>query len=571
MRASHLHIKTLREAPAEATVASHQLLLRAGMIRMEAAGIYSWLPLGLRVLQRVSQLVREEMNRSGAVEVLLPMTQPAEIWQQSGRWDEYGPELQTFEDRRGRLFCLGPTHEETICCLARDELQSYRDLPVNYYQIQTKYRGEARPRFGLLRAREFLMKDAYSFDADAKSLQHSYDKMRQAYCRIFDRLGLEYRIVAADSGSIGGNASEEFHVLSEDGEDIIACSEGGQYAANLEMAVAADAEQTPTPPAPTQPMQEVKTPGATTIDLVCEMLELPHEKSVKTMIVRGTEQPLVALILRGDHQLNEIKASGQPEIAAPLQMASEAEIVDAFGAHPGSLGPVNCPIAVLADTAAAAAADFCCGANRDGYHFTGVNWSRDAEAQRICDLRNIVDGDPSPCADGALKLWRSIEVGHIFQLGDKYSRAMDVRVLSEEGQEITPLMGCYGIGVSRIVAAAVQQHRDEKGILWPESMSPFDLSIIPLAGADSEVYSAAEQLCDAMTEAGISVLLDDRPLRPGVKLADFELIGTCRALILGERSFGNSQMEYRNRRTGEESNLALDTPLAELLELLRGS
>lgn len=530
---------------------------------MEAAGIYSWLPLGLRVLQRVTKIVREEMNRIGALEVSLPIAQPAELWQQSGRWEQYGPELQRFEDRRGRMFCLGPTHEEVICALARDSLNSYRDLPVTYYQIQTKYRGELRPRFGLMRCREFLMKDAYSFHADTASLEDSYRQMHGAYCRILDRLGLDYRVVAADSGTIGGDTSEEFQVLAAAGEDTIVVSEGGQYAANLEQA-SANTQVPATCASPLCELQQMETPDQHTMEEVCELLKLELCDTVKTLVVRGSqpEQPLIALVLRGDDRLNAVKAAHLPEIASPLEMASDEEIRASMGAGSGSLGPVDAPIPVLVDTKAAARRNFCCGANRDGFHYLNANWERDAEIGQVCDLREVQDGDPSPCGDGKLHLTRGIEVGHIFQLGDKYSKPMKVRVNDSNKNPLTPLMGCYGMGVSRILAAAIEQNHDDKGILWPESMAPFQLQIIPLSGG--KIADFAEQLYNELLHTDLDVLLDDRPLRAGVKLTDFELIGVPHALILGERNFQQNQLEYRNRSTGDTRILPLQNVAQEV-------
>ena len=567
MRASHFHLNTLRQAPAEAEIISHQLLLRAGMIRMEAAGIYTWLPLGLRVLRRVAEIVRQEMDGAGALEISMPIAQPAELWQESGRWEEYGPELQRFEDRRGRMFCLGPTHEEVVCALARDALKSYRDLPVNFYQIQTKYRGELRPRFGLMRCREFLMKDAYSFDLDAEGMRESYRKMRVAYCNIFDRLGLNYRVVAADSGSIGGDLSEEFQVLSESGEDTIVFSEGGQYAANLESA------ETLPPPAP-EPVQqlalsEVATEGLHSIEAVCKALHLNAEGIVKLLLVRGAsaEQPVIGLALRGDHRLNAIKAGNLPEVAAPLQMLPEEEIRQNMKAGPGSLGPVATGVPIIADRSAAVLANFCCGANKDGYHYLNANWGRDAEIAQTADLREVQAGEPSPAGDGALQVAKGIEVGHIFQLGNKYSTPMKVQVLDRSGRETVPLMGCYGIGVSRIVAAAIEQNHDDKGILWPEGMAPFQLQIIPLSSSNSEeAAQKAEEIYRALQAEGVQVLLDDRDLRPGIKLSDFELIGVPRALIVGARGLRDGQVEYRLRQSGEVRMLPVAEAATQLLK-----
>ncbi|MGI9345350.1 MAG: proline--tRNA ligase [Gammaproteobacteria bacterium] len=589
MRTSFLRLNTTKEEPADAVAINHKLLLRAGLVRMEAAGLYSWLPMGLRVLRKVEAIVRQEMDAIGSLEVSLPIAQPAALWKQSGRWDEYGPELQRFEDRKGRQFCLGPTHEEVICALAREQIKSYRDLPVCYYQIQTKYRSELRPRFGLIRCREFLMKDAYSFHLDAESLEETYQQMRGAYSRIFDRIGLDYRIVKADSGSIGGSQSEEFQVLADSGEDRILLSEGGLYAANTELARAADPEKR-TPTNQKLPIETVPTPELRTIEEVCTALQIPPESSLKTLIVKGnqtvaprgaqgaqeaqgaqgTQGALVALVLRGDHQLNELKAERQPEIAQPLTMASAEDIKTAMHASSGSLGPVNCPIPVLVDIHAAAVDNFCCGANQDDLHYLNANWERDAQWTRICDLRLAVEGDLSPAGDGILKAATGIEVGHIFQLSDRYSSPMSVQVLSPESKNVAPVMGCYGIGVSRILAAAIEQNADEKGIIWPSSIAPFQLAIIPLhsRAQSPETVDLANDLYGKLRDAQIEVLLDDRDIRPGHKLADYELIGIPHALIIGERNLKNGQIEYRHRQTGRVQLLPHNADISELVALL---
>ncbi len=546
MRASQLLIATLKQTPADAEVVSHQLMLRAGLIRRLASGLYTWLPLGLRVLRKVERIVREEMDRAGAQEVLMPVVQPAELWQESGRWVQYGPELLRIADRHERPFCLGPTHEEVITDLARNELRSYRQLPVNFYQIQTKFRDEIRPRFGVMRAREFVMKDAYSFHLDAESLDETYRAMHRAYCRIFDRIGLLYRPVLADTGSIGGSESHEFHVLADAGEDAIACSDASDYAANVEKAEAL--APVANRAAPAGQLAEVATPGRHTIADVAAFLGVAPACLAKTLIVAGTQTPLVALVLRGDHQLNAIKAEAHPLVAAPLRMADDAEIAAALGCRPGSLGPVRIGIPVLADRSVAVLADFVCGANRDGFHLRGVNWERDCGYDEVCDLRNVVDGDPSPDGHGTLAVRRGIEVGHIFKLGQKYSAALGARVLDETGNERTLTMGCYGIGVSRIVAAAIEQNHDAAGIVWPQAIAPFTVALVPLnAQKSAAVRETAERLYAELTAAGIDVLLDDREERPGVKFADMELIGIPHQVVIGERSLATGMVEYRPR------------------------
>lgn len=567
MRVSQFPLNTLKETPAEAEVISHQLLLRAGYIRRLASGLYTWLPLGLRVLRRVETIVREEMDRAGALEVLMPAVQPAELWQESGRWDFYGDELLRLRDRHARDFCFGPTHEEVITDLVRREIRSYKQLPVNYYQIQTKFRDERRPRFGIMRAREFLMKDAYSFHLDEASLAATYQQMYAAYTRIFTRCGLGFRAVEADSGAIGGSASQEFHILAESGEDAIAISAGG-YAANVERVACPPA---PARPAPQHPLQTVPTPGVYTIDAITGFLSCPITQTVKTLVVQASDelqQPLVALILRGDHTLNAVKAEHHPWVAVPLRMAAEAEIQAAFGAAPGSLGPVNCPIPVLADADAAALADFVAGANQDDYHLTGINWGRDTPEPVVADLRNIQAGEPAPDGSGPVEIHRGIEVGHIFQLGDKYSRALNAGVLDESGRERILTMGCYGIGVSRVVAAAIEQNHDERGICWPPALAPFDIALCPIgAKKSSRVREAAAQLHDQLEAAGWRVLLDDRDVRPGVMFADMELIGLPRRLVIAERLLDAGQVEYQGRLEAEAQTL----PLEHVLDFLRQS
>ncbi len=568
MKTSNFLIATQKETPADAEVISHQLMLRAGLIRKLAAGLYSWLPLGLRVLRKVEAVVREEMDRAGGQEVSMPVVQPAELWHESGRWEQYGPELLRIHDRHDRDFCLGPTHEEVITELVRNEIKSYKQLPINLYQIQTKVRDEIRPRFGIMRSREFLMKDAYSFHSDQASLEATYDDMHQAYTTIFSRLGLDFRPVIADTGSIGGSGSHEFHVLAQSGEDDIAFSDSSDYAANVEMAEAlAPAE--PRPDAAAE-LTEVATPGVKTIEDVAEFLALPVTSTVKTLVVEGEEDgQLVALVLRGDQQLNAIKAEKLAGVASPLSMAEEASVVKACGAGFGSLGPVGLSLPVIVDRGAAALADFCCGANRDGYHYTGVNWDRDTPLARIEDIREVVAGDPSPDGQGKLLIKRGIEVGHIFQLGCKYSEAMNARVLNENGKSIPMIMGCYGIGVSRVVAAAIEQNHDDKGIIWPAAMAPFQLAIIPLNMQKSEaVARCASELYEACLKAGMEVLLDDRNERPGVKFADMELIGIPHRVVIGDRALADSQVEYKARTDEDSRLLPTEQALAFLQEQL---
>ncbi len=568
MRASRYLIATKKETPADAEIISHQLMLRAGMIRKLASGLYTWLPLGLRVLRKVERIVREEMDRSGAQEVLMPAVQPAELWQESGRWEQYGGELLRMQDRHGRDFCFGPTHEEVITDLVRNELKSYKELPANFYQIQTKFRDERRPRFGIMRAREFLMKDAYSFHLNAESLDETYQVMHRTYCAIFDRLGLDYRPVQADSGAIGGNASHEFHVLASSGEDAIVFSTDSEYAANIEKAEAA----TPAGerPGPTQPMTEVSTPGQRTIEAVSQFLNMPAHQSVKTLLVHGeasddSSQGLVALILRGDHSLNEIKAENLTGVAEPLTMATDEEIKLATGCSPGSIGPVNLSVPVIVDRSAAHLADFVCGANKDDFHLTGVNWLRDVELARIEDLRNVVEGDPSPDGKGTLEIRRGIEVGHIFKLGNKYSQAMNATVLDENGKTAIVEMGCYGLGVSRIVAAAIEQNFDDRGILWPDAIAPFEVVVVTLnAHKSPDVMAAGEKLYAELTQAGFDVLLDDRNERPGVKFADMELVGIPHRVVISDRGVAAGTLEYKGRKDADKQDL----PLAEIVPFL---
>jgi prolyl-tRNA synthetase len=561
MRASKILIATLKETPSDAEVISHQLMLRAGLIRKLASGLYSWLPMGLRVLQKVEQIVREEMNRSGAQELLMPIVQPADLWQESGRWEKYDAELLRIKDRHNRDFCLGPTHEEVITDLVRNEISSYKQLPQNFYQIQTKFRDEVRPRFGLMRGREFTMKDAYSFHTSDACLQETYDTMYQTYSRIFERLGLRFRAVDADTGSIGGNASHEFHVLADSGEDAIAFSSESSYAANIEKAEAlADKDAAASP---SQSLEKVATPNSKTIAEVAATLSISAQQIAKTLIVlaeadKDGKQALIALILRGDHELNEIKAEKIPGIAKPLCFASEERIVEELACGTGSIGP-KLAIKTYVDRAAAVLSDFTVGANIDGFHLTGFNWGRDCELGEVIDLRNIVEGDKSPCGKGTLTIKRGIEVGHIFQLGTTYSQAMNASVLNENGKTQIMTMGCYGIGVSRVVAAAIEQNHDEQGIIWPEAIAPFRVAIVPLNMQKSdEVRQAAEALYEKLNALNIEVLLDDRDERPGVKFADIELIGIPHRFVIGDRSLKAGEIEYKARAAGDAMNIPLD-------------
>ena len=568
MRASNLLISTLKETPADAEIVSHQLMLRAGLIRRLASGLYTWLPMGLRVLRKTEAIIREEMNNSGAQEVLMPSVQPAELWQESQRWEKYGPELLRLVDRHQRDFCYGPTHEEVITDLVRQEIRSYKQLPVNFYQIQTKFRDEIRPRFGLMRAREFLMKDAYSFHLDQASLQQTYDDMYAAYSRIFSRIGLDFRAVQADTGSIGGNASHEFHVLASSGEDAIAFSDSSDYAANVELAeaVAPNGDR----PAASESMTSVDTPQKHTIEEVSEFLNKPASQCLKTLLVEGAEEgSVVALVLRGDHDLNEIKAEKHPLVASPLTFATPEQVLEVCGANIGSIGPVGLEIPVLVDHSAAFVADFVCGANEDEKHLTGVNWGRDLPEPQTADLRNVLAGDPSPDGQGTLEIARGIEVGHIFQLGDNYSKKMNAVVLTESGKSQIMTMGCYGIGVSRVVAAAIEQNHDDRGIIWPEAIAPFQVALVPVnAHKSARVKEKADEIYQQLIAAGIDVLFDDRGLRPGVAFADMELMGIPHRLILGERGLDNGQIEYKNRRTGDGEDLPLDDVISAIKQKL---
>ncbi|MEK9891074.1 MAG: proline--tRNA ligase [Pseudomonadales bacterium] len=551
MRASQFTISTLKETPADAEIISHQLLLRGGFIKKLASGIYSWMPLGLRVLRKIEAIVREEMDKSGAQEVLMPTSQPAELWQESGRWGLYDEGLLLkFKDRHDRDFCFGPTHEEVITDIARQELRSHKQLPVNYYQIQTKFRDETRPRFGVLRAREFIMKDAYSFHTDMVSLAATYDLMHVTYSQILSRMDLKFRPVAADTGSIGGSASTEFHVLADSGEDLIAFSDQSDYAANIELA---EAVTPPPSPAEHAALSKVETPHQRTINDIVEYLSLPIEQTVKTLIVEGEKAPLVALVLRGDHTLNAVKAEKHPLVKAPLRMASEDAIRDVFGAGPGSLGPVHAPVDVLIDRAVSVTKNFSCGANEDDYHYVNVNIERDFTPAGIADLRNVEPGDPSPDGKGKIEIKRGIEVGHIFQLGNKYSAPMKATVLDQEGKALTMMMGCYGMGISRLVGAAIEQNNDDRGIIWPNAIAPFTVVLIPVNAHKSElVREVSESLYQSLQATGVEVLLDDRDsVRPGAKFNDAELIGIPHRIVIGERALAEGQVEYTSRATGE--------------------
>jgi len=564
MRLSQYPINTLKETPAEAEVISHQLMLRAGLIRRLAAGLYSWLPLGLRSLQKVERIVREEMNRAGALELVMPVVQPAELWQESRRWSDYGPELLRFKDRHERDFVLGPTHEEVITDIVRRELQSYRQLPVNFYQIQTKFRDEVRPRFGVMRAREFIMKDAYSFHVDEASLQAGYRAMYDAYTRIFTRTGLTFRAVRADSGAIGGDVSQEFHVLADSGEDAIVFSDADDYAANLEAAAAL-----PPPgarPPPREPLRRVPTPGSRTIEDVARLLEVPPARCMKTLIVEGKDDGVVALVVRGDHELNAVKAQKLEGVASPLRLASAARVLAATGTDPGYVGPVGLECRVYADHSALLLADFVCGANEKDLHLTGVNWERDVRAAQAADLRKVVAGDPSPSGKGHLQIARGIEVGHIFQLGCKYSKPMKAVVLDEAGREMVLHMGCYGIGVTRIVAAAIEQNHDERGIIWPDPIAPFQVVLVPLnLQKSARVREVSDRLYTELTALGVEVLYDDRDARPGVKFADAELLGIPHRLVVAERGLEAGKLEYRHRC----ESASTEFPAAEALAFVR--
>ncbi len=572
MRTSQYLLSTLKETPADAEVISHQLMLRAGMIRKLASGLYTWLPTGVRVLKKVENIVREEMNNAGAIEVSMPVVQPADLWQESGRWEQYGPELLRFVDRGERPFVLGPTHEEVITDLIRNELCSYKQLPLNFYQIQTKFRDEVRPRFGVMRSREFLMKDAYSFHTSQESLQETYDAMYAAYSKIFSRMGLDFRAVQADTGSIGGSASHEFQVLAQSGEDDVIFSDSSDYAANIEFAEAVAPKEPRA--AATQEMTLVDTPNAKTIAELVEQFTLPIEKTVKTLLVKaveGSKSPLVALLVRGDHELNEVKAEKLPQVASPLTFATEEEIRALVKAGPGSLGPVNMPVPVIIDRTVAVMSDFAAGANVDGKHYFGINWDRDVATPEIADIRNVVAGDPSPDGKGTLLIKRGIEVGHIFQLGTKYSEAMKAAVQGEDGRNQILTMGCYGIGVTRVVAAAIEQNYDERGIVWPDAIAPFQVAILPMNMHKSyRVQELAEKLYAELRAQGIEVLMDDRKERPGVMFADMELIGIPHTIVLGDRNLDNDDIEYKYRRNGEKQLIKTGDIVNYLVKQIKG-
>ncbi len=574
MRASRYLIATQKETPADAEVISHQLMLRAGMIRKLASGLYTWLPMGLRVLRKVERIVREEMDKSGAQEVLMPAVQPAELWQESGRWQEYGGELLRIKDRHEREFCVGPTHEEVITDLIRNELKSYKSLPANFYQVQTKFRDERRPRFGIMRAREFLMKDAYSFHINQASLDETYQVIYQTYTSIFTRLGLDFRAVQADSGSIGGSASHEFHVLAESGEDDIAFSSNSNYAANIELAeaIAPSGERA----TPTETLSEVATPNQKTIDEVAALLNITPARIIKTLIVKGEEDSegntsLIALVLRGDHTLNEIKAEKLDGVASPLTLATDDEIKQATGCPIGSLGPVNLKLRVIIDRSAAQLSDFVCGANKEGFHLTGANWERDCAIGEIADIRNVVEGDPSPDGQGTIEIKRGIEVGHIFKLGNKYSSAMNATVLDENGKATIMEMGCYGIGVSRVVASSIEQNNDENGIIWPDSIAPFHIAIIPInMHKSTAVAEKCEALYAELTEAGYDVLLmDEEKARLGGMLADVELIGIPHRIVIGDRGLEKGNIEYKGRRDADKQDVSVDEVVALLKDKIK--
>ncbi|MBL4826798.1 MAG: proline--tRNA ligase [Spongiibacteraceae bacterium] len=564
MLASHFLIATAKETPADTVVVSHQLMLRAGLVRQLASGLYTWLPMGLRVLRKIEAITREEMDKSHAQELLMPVIQPSELWQESQRWQEYGPELLRFTDRHNNSFCLGPTHEEVITDLVRNEIRSYKQLPITFYQIQTKFRDEIRPRFGVMRSREFVMKDAYSFHKDQQSLQASYDAMHAAYCAIFNRLGLDFRSVIADTGSIGGSCSHEFHVLAESGEDDIAFSDSSDFAANIETAEALAPEDKRAEP--TQTLEKIATPGQHTIEQVCEGMAIPSNTLAKTLIVLGesdeesAKAPLIALVLRADHTLNTIKAEKLQGVASPLQFASEQQIKQAIDCAPGSIGPVKLGLEIIVDRAASTLSDFVCGANEEGYHLSGVNWARDCNIERIEDIRNVVEGDPSPDGKGRLHIKRGIEVGHIFQLGDKYSKALNATVLNEQGKDQVMLMGCYGLGVTRCVAAAIEQNHDDRGIIWPDAIAPFQIAIVPLnMHKSTAVAEHSNKLYQQLTQLGYEVLLDDRNERPGVKFADMELIGIPHRIVIGDRGLKEGKLEYKGRCDKDNQNIDLDS------------
>ena len=568
MKVSQFPISTLRETPSDAEIISHQLMLKAGMIKRLSSGLYTWAPFGLKVMRKVENIIREEMNRAGAVELLMPVVQPAELWHESGRWDQFGPELLRLKDRKDADFCLGPTHEEIITDYARKEFKSYKELPVTYYQIQTKFRDEVRPRFGVMRSREFIMKDAYSFHTSQESLEQTYQIMHVAYSRIFERMGLKFRPVQADSGAIGGTGSHEFHVLADSGEDAIAFSDASDYAANVEMAEAL-------PPkgeraTPTEEKQNIDTPDAHTIDALSELLKRDPKESIKTLIVAGEEKgTVVTLLMQGNDQLNELKAEKLAGVASPLTYATDEQLLEAAGCNAGSIGPVGLKTIIYADHATRNMSDFVCGANQDGKHFTGVNWGRDLPEAIFVDLRNVVEGDPSPDGKGTLSILRGIEVGHIFQLGTKYSEAMNATVLAENGKPEVMTMGCYGIGVTRVVAASIEQNHDENGIIWPMALAPFQLSIVPINYHKAEeVKREADALYEQLVSAGYDVLLDDRNMRPGAMFADHELLGIPHRIVISDRGLKEGLLEFKSRTDSDSSNIEKDAAMAFLTKKL---
>ena len=566
MKSSDFLISTVKEAPNDAQIISHQLMIRAGLISKLASGLYSYLPMGLRIIQKVEKIIREEMNKSKALEVLMPVAQPAEIWKESKRWEEYGPELLRFKDRHDRDFCLGPTHEEVVTKIAKQYLRSYKQLPINLYQIQTKFRDEIRPRFGVMRSREFIMKDAYSFHIDEQSLNETYQLMHQTYCNIFDRIGFDYRPVLADSGTIGGDSSHEFHVLAESGEDAICFSDGSDYAANIERVETLPQGE---PKSAEKALELVETPGVKTIADVCNLLKVEPINSIKTLIVEGNDNNLVALVLRGDHELNEVKASKIDGIKQPLQMAEEGVVKKQLGCSFGSIGVVNLEIPVIVDFAAAALSDFICGANEDDKHFVGVNWGRDTKKIIASDLRIVVSGDPSPDGKGNLEIKRGIEVGHIFQLGTKYSDSMNANVIGEDGRSVNMNMGCYGIGVTRIIAASIEQNHDDRGIIFPEAIAPFQLVIVPINyNKSSRVKALADQLYMDCIEQNIEVLLDDRKERPGIMFADSELIGIPHRLVISDTHADNGKIEYKSRKMPDKVEVDFNEVVSYILDKL---
>jgi len=557
MRTTQFPLSTVKEVPADAEIASHQLMIRAGLIRKLASGLYTWLPLGLRVLRKVEKITREEMEKAGALEILMPTLQPAELWHETGRWEQYGPELARLKDRHDRDFCLGPTHEEVVTDFARNELKSYKQLPVTYYQIQTKIRDEIRPRFGIMRSREFIMKDAYSFHLDQQSLQQTYDVMYQTYSNIFDKFGLKYRAVIADSGSIGGAVSHEFHVLADSGEDAIAFSTDSDYAANVEKAEAimpagkrAEA---------TTELELVDTPDQHTIEQVSQFFNVSKQQCLKTLVVKGENDTLVALLLRGDHELNELKAEKIEGVLSPIEFASDEEILSSCHCKPGSIGPIGLAFKVIVDRSASLLSDFICGANQDAQHYKGSNWERDLPLPQVEDLRLIVEGDASPDGQGTITLARGIEVGHIFQLGDKYSESMKAAIINEGGKNQIMLMGCYGIGISRIVAAAIEQKHDDKGIIWPTNLAPFQVALCPMNMHKSErLRTAVDEMYQNLQNAGIEVILDDRKVRAGFMFSDMELIGIPHRIVMGDRGLDSGNVEYRARTDQQSQDIALD-------------